>query len=473
MIGRAPSERALPPIADTAVHVDIAIIGGGFSGAALAIHLARGATSRLRITIFEPRAQVGRGVAYAAEPWHRLNVRAAAMSIVPGQANDFLDWATARLPGITAGSFAPRVRYGEYVADTFAASVEDTRADVVTHRARISGVQPMAGGWCITTESGAEFAASIVVLATGNGRPAHPACVPSEARGHPRYVPDPWAADALTPFAPDEPVLVLGTGLTMADVVVSLRERGHCGFILALSRRGLLPATHLLTTPSTPLPRDLDAESWTVAAHEGIAALTRRIRLDVRANALAGVPWHLVVDQVRFAVPTLWAALAPAERARFLRHLRPWWDTHRHRLPPEVAARLVDDARRQTLAIQSGRVLTCAFGKEVVEVSICRRGALAPEPHQFGRVINATGTESRPDRDPVLAPLIAAGQLRADALGLPTNPDRHALDGRGEPVHALYVLGPALRSTYWEATAVPELARHAAALAEHILATRS
>ncbi|WP_187494179.1 FAD-dependent oxidoreductase, partial [Pantoea agglomerans] len=50
----------------------IVIIGGGFTGTALAIHLARAGQAGLHVTVIEPRAQLAQGVAYGTtDPAHR------------------------------------------------------------------------------------------------------------------------------------------------------------------------------------------------------------------------------------------------------------------------------------------------------------------------------------------------------------------------------------------------------------------
>ncbi|VUS35803.1 hypothetical protein SB6419_02492 [Klebsiella spallanzanii] len=60
----------------------VVIIGGGFSGAAVAIHLLRLVPAGGRVTLLEPRETPGAGVAYSTtEPSHRINVPAARMQL--------------------------------------------------------------------------------------------------------------------------------------------------------------------------------------------------------------------------------------------------------------------------------------------------------------------------------------------------------------------------------------------------------
>jgi len=62
-----------------------------------------------------------------------------------------------------------------------------------------------------------------------------------ETAAAPRFVANPWRHGALAAIRPDDKILVIDTGLSMADVVVSLRLTGHTGPITAVSRRGLTP----------------------------------------------------------------------------------------------------------------------------------------------------------------------------------------------------------------------------------------
>src|SRR3954452_25060292 len=100
---------------------------------------------------------------------------------------------------------------------------------------------------------------------------------------------------------------------------------GFPGPIVAISRRGLLPQRQV---PASPWP----TPAFTEAERRSLAHLARRIQREVAEAQARGVPWQNVVDSLRPLVTALWQGLPDAEQRRFLRHARPWWDVHRHRM---------------------------------------------------------------------------------------------------------------------------------------------
>src|SRR5258706_15355250 len=100
---------------------DVAIVGGGCSGLLVAAQLFRQGFGG-SVAIVEPRAELGRGLAYST-PFddHLLNVPAGKMSAFPEEPEHFLNWLYAReWPGAAPGLFAPRRIYGEYLSDLLA-----------------------------------------------------------------------------------------------------------------------------------------------------------------------------------------------------------------------------------------------------------------------------------------------------------------------------------------------------------------
>ena len=76
---------------------DVAIIGGGASGALTAAWLLRGATAPLSIALIERSGRFATGVAYGTrEPVHLLNVPAGKMSADPDDPEHLLRWLHRR-----------------------------------------------------------------------------------------------------------------------------------------------------------------------------------------------------------------------------------------------------------------------------------------------------------------------------------------------------------------------------------------
>ncbi|PYD50893.1 hypothetical protein CFR79_06905 [Komagataeibacter saccharivorans] len=447
----------------------IAIIGGGFSGAALAWHLARGASGPQRITVFEPRPFLGAGLAYGAtDPQHRVNVPARRMSIDTANPDDFANWI--RQTGALAddpdairpdGSHFPaRSVFGRYMADRLAPLLH---GGVVTHlRRRVVSVHRGRGdGWVLTDARGQSTTADIVVIATSHPAPQAPAVLrdlPPGGDGAPRLITNPWDGTALHAIGEADRVLIIGTGLSMADVVATLTDRGHHGPITAISRRGQRPRGHH-DGAVTPTGQFASPPSRT-ARH-----LLRTIRHAV-ADA-AGQPWQAVFDRIREQGPDIWAALPVVERRRLIRHLRPFWDTHRFRIAPQADDILRQRERDGTLEIRAGRVVE-VDSRRGAFVATIRHGANPARQGTYDAIITTTG----PAHDailktvPFLSELAAAGWVEMDATGLGLHVDALGRACVGT-AHAgnLFVAGPLARGRFGELMGLPEVTRYAEKLA--------
>jgi uncharacterized NAD(P)/FAD-binding protein YdhS len=450
----------------------IVVIGGGFSGAAVAAQLLRRGRPA-RIVLVNRFGPIGRGVAYGtAFEAHRLNVPAGAMSALPDDEDHFVRWARTRHDAIRPETFVSRRLYGEYL--------ESLLGDAEQHAARgarlerlvgvARDVAPRASGGAEVVFAGARLPADRVVLALGNYSPANPPAVGAEFYDGDRYVRDPWVRGSLDGIRPGESVLLLGTGLTMMDIALDLAARGARLPLFAVSRHGLLPRAHATRPPhpsAAALPPELDGPPRTVARY------VRAIRRHARAHARSGGDWRDVLAALRPLTPELWSGLTHAERARFLRHVRPWWDVHRHRAPPETASAVERMLVTGDLSVRAARILGYRPVAGEIEVTLRPRGATESVRIHVQRVVNATGpsTDVRRIGDPLLDALLARGLLRPDplGLGLETASDLALLEADGRPSRFLYLVGPLLQADYWEATAVPELREHAARLAERLL----
>ncbi|MFC0633887.1 FAD/NAD(P)-binding protein [Brevundimonas balnearis] len=421
----------------------VLIIGGGFSGAMLAARLAeRGAAS----TLINRDDRFGLGVAYgAAEPWHLLNVRSARMSAVADRPDDFVDWLRLHAPEHSdPHGFAPRVVFGRYVQDRLN-RIRRERPQAIE---AMSGVATAIGGDGVDLADGRRLQGRAVVLSTGNPPPAAASALPGA-------VADPWALGALEGVRPSDDVVLIGTGLTMVDVLATLERRGWFGRAFALSRRGLLPRSH----GPRPDPR-----------LEPAPGVGRSLAGSVKAARDAAPPgdgWRSLMEAYRPITAELWASLDARGQRRLLRHLRPWWDVHRHRLAPEVAARIDSLIRQDRLSVMAGRLLTARPAAGRIELSFRPRSQTREAKLVTDWLIDCSGPGHDPRKDPLTGPLIAAGaaRLHANGLGLDLDPFGRVLNAQGLAHPDLYVLGPPARAAFWETIAVPDIRERIEAMA--------
>ncbi|GLK74599.1 FAD/NAD(P)-binding protein [Ancylobacter dichloromethanicus] len=451
---------------DTVVDTRVAIIGGGFSGATVAWHLLHRRPDLSEVVIVEPRAEIGRGLAYSAtDPAHRINVPATRMSLTPDTPDHFNDWleASGALDADPAArhegrNFPSRAVFGRYVAQAIAA----VGARVRHVRATAENIDLVDGRYLVTTAGGTRIRAEILVLAVAHAAPSAPPAVETALHGHPRYVRDPWQGGAFDSIRPTDRVLIIGTGLTMADIVASLEARGHTGEILAISRRGLRSRGH-------PAAQH-DSSGDFVSPPIGTAGdLVRRIRAAVAQAEQAGQSWHCVLDQVRLQGSAIWNALPLAERSRLLRHLRPFWDVHRFRIAPQIEEVLDRRIAAGTLDLRAASLKAIKREGEAIHVDLHQRrgGALVHET--FDAVIVATGPAhgSVFASNPALAALEAHGLARPDPLrlGIDVTLNGEVLDARGAVQPTLVVAGPLARGTIGELMGLPDVTNHAIRIA--------
>ena len=452
-------------------YVDVAIVGAGFSGSMVAVHLAQTFRSMRRIALVEKRRRIGPGVAYSTDnPLHLLNVPAGRMGAYPDRPRHFFEWlkehpALVRryhLNPLTEGTFVPRRLYGLYL------ELLVQRCALQTGRVRrfeqeaVDLAEAPDGSFRLFLADDTIIFARKVVLALGNFRPGDP--VVSDRRFHrsDKYLSDPWSSSTLLRLSEAGDILILGSGLTALDLILTLSETKRSGTTYVLSRRGQFPQPHRFVEPYTLNrcdPRKI----------RNVRQLLRAVRNEVSLAASMNVGWVSVIDALRPHTQTIWQQLDLGERKRFFRHLRPYWECHRHRAAPEALDTKEAMEKAGRLHCCQGRVEQIFEEENGLVVKFRDRSGISCRLG-VSLVVNCTGPECNYHklRDPLMLQLFYRGLARPDAmfLGFDVNDQGQLLGSTGRVVPNLYTLGSPQKGRLLETTAVSELRQQALDLAK-------
>jgi uncharacterized NAD(P)/FAD-binding protein YdhS len=453
-------------VRDMSAKTDIAIVGGGCSGTLVATQLFRHGF-RGRLAVVESRSELGRGLAYSTQfSEHLLNVPAGKMSALPDQPSHFLDWLRLHgFPAAAPGTFAPRKKYGDYLEDllhcevrrsSHGVSAQHICAEALTVRTDSKSAQVVLG-------DGTRIETQRVVLAIGN--PASSPAVNITMTGVEEWMNEsPWHNGALSLRFPTEKILLLGTGLSAVDALLALLSQGGDARIYMISRRGLLPQSHAVCLPAPEFP----------ALHgpQSARLLLRKLRARVETMTTLGQCWRPAVDSFRPVANEIWQDLSVADQRRFLRHLKSYWEPHRHRMAPQIAQQTERYRSDGRLRVIAGRIRKISRQGDSIEVRISSDGAL-DRVLEIDRVINCTGIYDNfcDSRRPLVRSMIADGAATANDLGLGfrTATNGALVDSDGKTSRTLFTLGPPRRGELFETTAVPEIRTQAEMLARHLI----
>ncbi len=426
----------------------IAIIGAGFTGTSLAVALSETLPTPSAISLIDARGTFGPGLAYgASDPCCVVNSPAAKISVFGDRPGHFAEWLAKHEPEVAAAhrdGFVPRAVYGRYLQDVLEAAI--SRSDIAISRvwAQVIAIEREGSRYRLRLSAGQSLVANVVAFCTGYGPPA------SRSDGGDRVVTDPWG-DWVDRVDPSDRVVFRGSGLTMVDQALRLQSRGHRGPVTAVSRRGLLPRGH---TREPVAARSLGE------APAGLRPALRAVRGAVAAEGQRGGDWRSLIDGLRPAVQALWRHLPPAEQAMFLRHLRPYWDVHRHRTAPAVGEWVQGELASGRLAVRAGRIIGADPGPAGVGVVLRARHAQHDERIEAEWYVDCAGTDAAIGAgvlDWSLLGMGVAGRSDDDRVAMRIADGATLVDGRGEPVRGLYALGPPGRGRLWEITAIPEI----------------
>jgi uncharacterized NAD(P)/FAD-binding protein YdhS len=445
-----------PNLAESQANPTVVVIGGGASGTLATIRLLESARSKrgeIRIVLIEKNALLGRGVAYGTEaPFHILNVRQNKMSAYPEDEDHFTRWLARTNSAEMKNPFQPRRRYAEYLASV----LNDAR------RSAPSGIFTVVNGEAekFTKHSNGKIEIQIkgvppvvcdrFILATGHRSPGVPEGL-AAVKESGRFLADPWDRK-IDGIGKNETVLVVGSGLTAVDFVLSRMRAGHANSIDVISRHGLSPLGHVLSVEAFPLK--------TPFADESVRGVVRELRIQAH---VAGDRWPHLMDRFRTEVQRVWGSWLEPERRRFLRHVRSYWETHRHRVAPEVYREWDLYVRGGKVKITSGRIVNSVEAGDGILVRMDARHGGKFEK-RYDRVVNCTGAA------PDLRLLVGHEYLNDPlGLGIPTDLAGRPFRADGELDSDVFVLSPALRTTFWEMTSIPELRDQAKFAVETLL----
>jgi uncharacterized NAD(P)/FAD-binding protein YdhS len=443
----------------------IAIVGGGCSGLLLAVQLLK-LRYRGRITIVEPRSKLGRGLAYSSQfDEHLLNVPAGKMSAIPDAPDHFLQWINANgFPCATPAMFAPRRVYGEYLEDVLRAEMRAGDGQNLRHIcAEAVDIGVNDSGARLTLSDNSTLRAEKVVLAMGNPASCpHPDASMRRLDGHleDRWQHSPWIGDALRVRYAGERILLLGMGLTAVDSVLALHSQATPCQTYMISRRGIPPQVHNLRHPTSAPPAFRECGN--------LRLMFRELRAQIGVMREQDLCWRVAIDSLRPVSNEMWRALPIADQKRFLRHLKTYWEAHRHRMAPEIRQRLDQYRAEGKVHAIAGRLReTSANGKAIRARIALRQGG--ERLLEIDRIVSCTGIQENYNESPrgLIRSLIGKGLASANHLGIGFRADHHGalIDARMRASSVFFTLGPPRRGELFETTAVPEIRVQAKALA--------
>jgi uncharacterized NAD(P)/FAD-binding protein YdhS len=448
------------------------IVGAGFSGSVLAANLLRRPPSvPTDLVLIERGPSMGRGIAYAAsEHPYLLNVPAGRLSADSRDPLQFLRFAQRRTPQVDDEDFLPRALYGDYLEDMLLEAERAAPERVRLKRvfAEVTGIQRADDNQPLAVQFADRqpIPADSVVLALGSPEAPMPPWA-ADLKDHSAFRQDP--RNLPMDLAAEHSVLIIGNGLTMADAATALsRDANRSPMLHTISRRGLIPQ------PQTAFRAGAvrgDGEGL-LANAQSLRKLLKACRAMAREVEKSGGDWREAVTFIRGLAPSLWRQLPAIEQRRFVRHLQAHWDVHRHRLPPQLTARIEDLRRSGRLNVNAGRIQSVIAAGRRLRASWRPRGSRETATLTVDLVVNATGPHYNIENsaDALLNSLRAASLVSADALklGIQTAQYGACIDALGRVSKNLFYLGPMLRADHWEATAATELRDHAERLAAHL-----
>ena len=438
-----------------------------------AVNIARLSDQHVHITVINDEPSIGRGVAYRVRrPEYLLNVAARNMSAFPHEPDHFLQWLRTRSEFESATeielreTFVPRLIYGDYLRSIVQHHLQSPGELSLASSEFVIGkavdVQPHDAGCLVYLADGSTVPADRVVLATGNEPPASLPGAESLA-DHPAWVDNPWQTWENRLPNGDGTVVLLGTGLTTVDAILTLRAKGWLGSIHAVSRHGWFPHAHFrgIRYPDFP-PEGVDVT--TLGLDELVLLIEEHCAILHGRNANPAI----IVDKLRPYTQRIWSQFSREERLRFARQHAARWNVFRHRIAPDIFSQITSSQLTGQLQVHADSIEELSASGDRIVVELADGASLEGD-----LVLNATGpsTKFSATQSVLLQNLLRRGVIAPDAtdMGIAVDVDHTVLTDTGDRSPWLLALGPMLKGTYWETIAVPELRVQARHVAETLL----
>jgi uncharacterized NAD(P)/FAD-binding protein YdhS len=444
----------------------IAIIGAGFSGASVAANLHRLTPAPIDIILFDNTGSFGSGFAYRTPfPFHLLNVRAQDMSAFEDEPAHFVHWLNSTSAthayldtAIPFGEqFVPRLLYGNYLKELLHQVQSSKKTTLTFDSAEVIDILHVQDQALLILNDGRQMKVDKVVLALGNAAPAH---FPFSVTGV-NCIANPWEYELPSTIPSHDPVLIIGTGLSMIDTVLTLHHHQHQGKIYAVSRHGLLPLPH----NNNKIPYSLTSENLP----KKLLTLTKHLRSLCHHQIDEKGDWRTIINALRPHVPAVWEKSSIEDKKRFIRHVLPYWNIHRHRVHHEIADVLSMLSAKQQLTIFSGRIRNIDNGN----AQIVLRHTKESINLKINWLVNCMGPSLniQATPEPLIQSLLQRGVATLDplAIGFDLSASGALKTAAGEASSLFYTLGSLTKGVSWECTAVPEIRKQSLRLAQHLL----
>jgi uncharacterized NAD(P)/FAD-binding protein YdhS len=439
----------------------IGIIGGGFSGTMLVRHLFEQQKEQLSVFIYNSNVDFARGTAYNPKSSKLLlNVVAGKMSAFPDEPNHFVEWGLKNGirtdQDLLAGSFLPRSTYGKYLNDVWKETQEIVKKNghqlnLIPEKAR--EIEKFDTNYRIHSESRKDIV-DYLILATGNELPGNPQIKNVDFFKSNLYQQNPWRID-FSKINREEPILILGNGLTMVDTVIELRENGIQQKIVSVSPNGfnILPHRNFNFQYTGPI-KDLKED-------KSLLELLSLFKSELKKLNEFGISAEPLIDALRPNTQKIWQALTVDEKRIFMSRLRHHWGVARHRIPFLSYDYIQKERIANRLEILAGKVIELKQLENGVLASIYDKKNKTELKCQFAQVINCTGPETKLEKtgNELLNQLKSDGLIIQDELqlGIEVNDSYQIINSQNQVDEKMFAIGGLLKGKLWESTAINEL----------------